>query len=97
MRPIIILATLLLVSGCSTTRPGADVNVLDQDTGNHAVFATTECTIKNPNGTCDKKTCKKDADGDCMGLAAGCLKYGNSYSGTKNEGTCTRAPTDHTN
>lgn len=90
------LGIMLAMSGCET-EPRADREVLDQDTGGRVVFATTECVTPNADGVrCDKKTCKKDAESNCAYFAERCLATGHEYSGTTDEGTCTRKPTNHT-
>ena len=88
MRLVLLIngATLLAAAACDR-RPG--VNVLDQDTTGQ-VLATTECTVKNPNGTCNVKTCKEDAKSNCLQFANACMDTGHHYSGTKEGGTCTR-------
>jgi hypothetical protein len=89
VRLFLIAVTALLALGtCSKVDT---VNVLDQDTGTRAVYATTTCVVGNPDGVrCDKKECKADKDSDCQKFAEGCLKYGNHYSGTSDAGTCSR-------
>jgi len=84
----LLLGMACLAAGCSA-RPG--VNVLDVDLKGQVVFATTNCEVGNPDGQrCDKKTCKADSQSDCTAFAGGCIKYGNHYSGTAQEGTCSR-------
>jgi hypothetical protein len=89
-----LLAVIIAAAGCSrSSEPrGGDVLSNQQST---VVFATTECTVKNPNGTegvdfCNVKTCKKDAASDCKDFAAACLDTGHHYEGTSDAGTCTR-------
>jgi hypothetical protein len=54
-------------------------------------FFATECTSKDSNGNCLKVTCKSDATSDCQVFAAGCLRVGANYNGSKDSGECTRA------
>jgi hypothetical protein len=80
--------------GCSGSSDPKGGDVLSGEQSN-VVFATTQCTVKNPNGTegvdfCNKKTCKKDAESDCKDFAAACLNTGHHYEGTSDSGTCTR-------
>ena len=89
-----VFAMIFVAAACSrTSKPeGADVLSGDRTT---VVYATTECTVKNPNGTegvdyCNVKTCKKDAESDCKDFAGACLDTGHHYSGTADSGTCTR-------
>lgn len=93
-RLVFVLAVIIAATGCSRSMAPKGSDVLS---GQHStvVYATTECTVKNPNGTegvdyCNVKTCKKDAESDCKAFANACLDTGHSYSGTSDGGTCTR-------
>ena len=89
-----VLAMIFVAAACSRSERG-DENVMGTETTTTVVYATTNCTVKNPTGTegvdyCNEKTCKKDATSNCEQFAGACLKTGHSYSGTADEGTCTR-------
>ena len=58
--------------------------------GSKAVAMSVNCVEKVSDGTCNKKTCKKDARSDCANFGAACIKSDHKYEGTKDEGTCTR-------
>ena len=91
----VLAAGALLIGGCAK-KPVAPtpVDVLDVDTKNHAVYATTNCTVPNADGVrCDVKTCKKDAASDCGMFRDRCTQSGHQYSGNNDEGTCTRNAT----
>ena len=86
--PVTASLAMLLAAACDR-RP--DINVLDQNTADTVVYATTECVTPNADRVrCDKKTCKKDDKSNCFEFATKCLGNGHGYSGTENEGTCTR-------
>ncbi|MGH6706157.1 MAG: hypothetical protein ACREB1_05035 [Sphingomicrobium sp.] len=54
------------------------------------IAMTVNCLEKVSDGTCNKKTCKKDAESDCKEFATGCINSDHKYEGTGDEGTCTR-------
>ena len=84
----LLLVTVFILGACSKA---PDLNVMDQDTRNQPIYATTECVVGNPDGIrCDKKTCKADQKSDCQEFAKGCLKGGDHYNGTAESGTCSR-------
>jgi hypothetical protein len=90
----LVLAMIVAAAGCSRSPESKGGDVLSNQES-PVVYATTECTVKNPNGTegtdyCNVKTCKKDAESDCTDFAAACLDTGNHYGGTSDAGTCTR-------
>jgi hypothetical protein len=90
----LVLAIICFAAACSRASKPAGVDVLRDDT-TKVIYATTNCTVKNPRGTegvdyCNVKTCKQDEKSNCEAFAAGCLKYGNYYSGTAEAGTCKR-------
>jgi hypothetical protein len=83
-----VIALLVVAAGCG---PRPELGPLDPDPKNEAVFATFKCEVPNADGErCDKKTCKKDSKSNCEYFAERCLKTGHHYSGTSDEGTCTR-------
>jgi hypothetical protein len=89
-----VLAVIIVTAGCSPSSEPKGGDVLGTQNST-VVYATTECTVKNPNGTegvdyCNVKTCKKDAASDCKVFAGACLDTGHHYSGTSDGGTCTR-------
>jgi hypothetical protein len=93
-RSSFLLVVLIAAAGCSRSPGPAGGDVLSSEEST-VVFATTECTVKNPNGTvgvdaCNVKTCKQDAESDCKEFAAACLNTGHHYTGTADAGTCTR-------
>lgn len=55
-----------------------------------AIAKTVQCLEPVSDGTCNKKTCKKDSKSDCTEFGTNCIKYDHKYEGTKDEGTCTR-------
>ncbi len=88
------LTVIIVAAGCSRSSEPKGGDVLSNQDST-AVYATTECTVKNPSGTegvdyCNVKTCKKDAESDCKVFADACLDTGHQYSGTSDGGTCTR-------
>jgi hypothetical protein len=88
--PLLILGTTLVLSGCgSNTSQGVD----PFSEGAKAVYFTSKCSAK-VDGQCQQWTCTSDGDqsgpGNCSGFAKGCLKENHHYSGTAEEGKCTR-------
>jgi hypothetical protein len=94
MRPLIVaVGSSLILTACDW---GGPTDVLGPAKDEPVVYATTECVTPNADGVrCDKKTCKKDAESDCLDFGTKCLKNGHSYTGTKDEGTCERVATNH--
>ena len=93
-RSSLVLVIIFVAAGCYRPSKPASEDVLSTDKTT-VVFATTNCTVKNPNGTegvdyCNVKTCKADEKSNCEAFAGACLKTGHNYSGTAQEGTCTR-------
>ena len=93
-RLTLVLAVIIVAAGCSRSSGPKGGDVLSGQNST-VVYATTECTVKNPNGTegvdfCNVKTCKKDAESNCKAFADACLDTGHHYSGTSDGGTCTR-------
>ena len=82
----LLLMGVLLISACDMA-PAADVLGVDQTT---AIAKTVNCLEKVSDGTCNKKTCKKDAQSNCEEFGTNCIKSDHKYEGTKDEGTCTR-------
>ena len=78
--------TGLVLTACERA-PQRDVLA---DQGTKAIAMTVNCVEKVSDGTCNKKTCKKDARSDCADFGAACIKSDHKYEGTKDEGTCTR-------
>ena len=83
-----ILVATLALSPLACSRGGG--NPLAPDAGSGPVFAVITCEVANPDGSCNKKTCKEDAKGNCQKFGEACIKYDNHYSGTAKEGTCSR-------
>jgi hypothetical protein len=89
-RILLASAILLLACGCSKPPP---VNVMDVDNGPQPIARTTRCTTPNADGMrCDVKTCKADAKSDCSTFEIGCTTHNHTYTGDKDNGTCTRGP-----
>jgi hypothetical protein len=85
---LVLIATVSALSACV---PGSDKSDVLSVTGTTVVAATIQCTVPNADAVrCDKKTCKKDARGDCSSFMDRCTKYGHSYEGNADEGTCIR-------
>jgi hypothetical protein len=83
----LVVGILILVAACAA---GSRQTVLNQQ-GGKGIPNTTECVSKNPDGTCNKKTCKADAESDCAEFAYYCIKNDDGYyQGTKESGTCSR-------
>jgi hypothetical protein len=70
--------SLLIVTAC--VNPRNDFNP----------FFTQGCSSRDSQGNCLTATCKTDATSDCQVFAAGCLRVGANYNGTKDKGECTR-------
>ena len=85
-RNFLLVALVLALCGCARMQdqPGADVLAEERT---DVVFATTECTVKGENGTCNVKTCKTDDKSNCQQFAGACLDTGHHYSGTAEGGT----------
>lgn len=87
-RIVLTCVVLFGVTGCSRER---SEDVLNVDNSSQPVAKTTKCTVPNSDGVrCDVKTCKADAASDCAVFQDRCTQSGHSYSGDKNNGTCTR-------
>jgi hypothetical protein len=94
-RSFLVLAMFLAAAGCFRRSEPVGGDVLSDQKSTTTVYATTECTAKNPQGTegvdyCNQKTCKKDAESNCQQFAASCLDSGHHYAGTADAGTCSR-------
>ena len=84
----VLIATVSALSACMSGSNKTDVLSV---TGTTVVAATTQCTVPNADGVrCDKKTCKKDAGGDCSVFMDRCTQSGHGYEGNADEGTCIR-------
>lgn len=81
------LAACSRANGPSVDRAAGDV--LGADKGS-TIAMTVNCLEPVADGTCNKKTCKKDEESDCADFGAACIKSDHKYEGTKDEGTCTR-------
>jgi len=94
---------LLLVLFCSPSLLGGcaskyvePANVFQTTTGTSG--RTLECTSKAADGSCNVKKCTQSTEGmseygvpyDCASYAAACVEGGQSWSGTKEGGKCTR-------
>ena len=82
------LALLLALSACD--KPPNSGDVLAANLSESVAFQTECVGPKNADGTCNKATCKKDAESDCTLFSTSCLKDGHHYEGTNDGGTCTR-------
>jgi len=82
---LLAVATLAL----SACRRGGD-DPLVTSSGADAVFAVVTCEHANPDGSCNKATCKEDQQGNCQKFGEACIKHDYHYSGTAKEGTCSR-------
>lgn len=88
MRSFSALCLVLAVTACEKVpAQGGDVLGESRDT---AVAMTVQCLEPVSDGTCNKKTCKKDRDSDCADFGKACIDSDHKYEGTKDEGTCTR-------
>lgn len=86
----ILLACIPLLVAAACSRDKAP-DVMDSDNGPQPIAKTTQCTVPNSDGVrCDVKTCKADAQSDCAVFQDRCTQSGHSYTGDKNQGTCTR-------
>jgi hypothetical protein len=87
-RTVSLIGLLLIVSACERgSAPAGDVLGADQT---KVIAMTTQCLEPVSDGTCNKKTCKKDEESDCKEFANGCINSDHKYEGTGDEGTCTR-------
>ena len=84
-----ILLPIFILAACERGA-AAPTDVLADARDSEAVARTVQCLEPVSDGTCNKKTCKKDAESDCEEFATGCIKSDHKYEGTKDEGTCTR-------
>jgi hypothetical protein len=82
------LVLLLALSAC--TKPASSGDVLAANLSESVAFQHECVGPKNADGTCNKATCKKDAESDCELFSSSCLKRGHHYEGTNDAGTCTR-------
>ena len=81
----------LIATGCSKSTTS---DLMDTKSGSDPIAKTTQCTVPNADGQrCDVKTCKADQASDCAIFQDRCTQSGHSYSGDKNQGTCTRGAT----
>ena len=78
----------VFLSSCVARSDGEDQDPFTA-TRTDAVAATFECT-ERANGTCNKMSCKADAQRDCEGFAVACIEQNHHYSGDSTQGTCTR-------
>jgi hypothetical protein len=89
----VALITAAALAACSKQAvPDAgslEGDVLGADKGT-TIAMTVNCLEPVSDGTCNKKTCKKDETSDCADFGAACIKSDHKYEGTKDEGTCTR-------
>ena len=86
--PLTLGIILLVATACDR---GPKPDVLGPTGNDGAIFATTECVAKNPDGQrCDKKTCKTDQKSNCADFANKCLSNNHHYQGTNEGGTCSR-------
>lgn len=90
LRQISSFSLLFALAACE--RP-PQIDVLGEDKSS-VIAMTVNCVEKVSNGTCNKKTCKKDAKSDCADFGAACIKSDHKYEGTRDEGTCTRVKID---
>ena len=77
---------VVALAGCQRA-PQRDVLA---EQGTKAAATIVNCVEKVSDGTCNRKTCKKDKRSDCAAFGAACVKSGHKYEGTRDEGTCTR-------
>lgn len=80
---------LLLALGACTKTPN-NVDALAANLSESVAFQHECVGPKNADGTCNKATCKKDAESDCDLFSTSCLRAGHKYEGTNDGGTCTR-------
>ena len=87
-RFVLTVAAVSALAACVSASTNDDVLSV---TGTTVVYATTQCTVPNADGVrCDRKTCKKDARGDCSIFMDRCTQSGHGYEGDGDEGTCIR-------
>ena len=85
---IALIVTVFALTACVS---GSNKDDVLSVSGTTVVFATTQCTVPNADGVrCDRKTCKKDARGDCSIFMDRCTQSGHGYEGDADEGTCIR-------
>ncbi len=87
LRSVSAIVLLLASASCEKAPSQGDVLGEARDT---AVAMTTQCVEPVSDGTCNKKTCKKDQDSDCADFGKACIDSDHEYTGTKDEGTCKR-------
>jgi hypothetical protein len=86
---ILVGVGLLAAAGCEPARhPGADP--FQEEAGTVIVFYTVNCEGRSADGTCQKQRCQATRDSNCLEYAGYCLEYGHTWTGTKDEGHCTR-------
>ena len=85
----IVIAALVL-TGCEASRNPQSADPLGNGQDSDAVGRILTCEAKDAQGNCVKKSCKKDDNGDCRTYAGFCLDHDHYWSGTRNEGTCTK-------
>jgi hypothetical protein len=78
---------LLLGAGACDKPPAPDP--LDPG-GDRTIYRSVQCVSPQPDGSCNKLSCKKDSKSDCAAFVKACLKNKNTADGTSNEATCTR-------
>lgn len=89
LRKSLIGCCVLALTACERQQDQPGIDVLSQSKGG-AIGRTVNCLEPVSDGTCNKKTCKKDAVSDCADFGAACIKSDHKYEGTRDEGTCTR-------
>ena len=85
-RWLLVMALALSATACSR----GSQDPMAPSTATDAVFAVISCDNKNADGSCNKWSCKKDELGNCQTFAEACLKNDHHFSGTAEEGTCSR-------
>jgi hypothetical protein len=80
------LALVFGIGACSDPQ-GPDPFVSGE---NSVVYREVQCVHSQPDGTCNKMTCKKDDTSDCSVFVKACLKNDHHVSGTSGEASCSR-------
>lgn len=89
LRTISVLGSIFALSACESSPQASNVDVLAESKPS-SIAMTVQCLEPVSDGTCNKKTCKKDDDSDCADFGAACINSHHEYKGTRDEGTCTR-------
>lgn len=87
LRSLSAFCLVLASTACEKAPAQTDVLAESRDV---AVGRTVQCTEPVSDGTCNEKTCKKDARSDCADFGKACIDGDHKYEGTRDEGTCTR-------